>query len=68
MKIVGLVFLALMTAGCQHVEPWQRGTLARPEMSFESDALHASLKRQVFYSKESASGGAATAGVGCGCN
>jgi len=67
MRVLAIFILATVTA-CQHVEPWQRETLAKPEMSFASDSLDATLKQQVYFSKESASGGAATAGAGCGCN
>jgi hypothetical protein len=71
-KIVNrLAFLAcviVLLGGCQNVAPFERGILAKPEMAFEPNPQHANLKRQVYYSKEAASGGAATAGAGCGCN
>lgn len=59
--------LLLFAAGCQTVEPWDRGTLARREMQTDPDRLDAALRNQVYDSKEAASGGARTAGAGCGC-
>ncbi|MBV1876941.1 MAG: DUF4266 domain-containing protein [Pseudomonadales bacterium] len=53
---------------CQHVEPWQRATLAKTEMSFSPNPMQQKLTQQVYFSKEAASGGNQTAGAGCGCN
>ena len=53
---------------CASVQPWERGTLARPEMQLDSNPLQTGLYDQVYDSKEAASGGAGTAGAGCGCN
>ena len=64
-----LSLVALLTlAGCTHVQPWERGTLARPDMQFTADPLEASLMDQVHDSKEASSGGSQSAGAGCGCN
>ena len=62
--------LALL-AGCrgpQHVEPWQKGMLAKREMTFDSDRLGAAYAEHTYTSKEGASGGAGVGGGGCGCN
>ncbi len=58
----------LMLAGCETVQPWERGRLARQEMQFEPDQQSRQLEDQVYYSKEASSGGVKTAGAGCGCN
>ena len=50
------------------VQPWQKGALAKPEMGFEGDRLDAMFAEHLYSSKEAASGGAAVAGSGCGCN
>ncbi len=64
-----LSLVALLTlAGCTHVQPWERGTLARPDMQFTADPLEAALMDQVHDSKEASSGGSQSAGAGCGCN
>jgi len=57
-----------MLPGCQAVEPWQRGLLARSEMQLEPDRLQAKLESQVYFSNEASSGGNDVAGAGCGCN
>lgn len=64
-----LSLVALLTvAGCTHVQPWERGTLARSDMQFTADPLEAALMDQVHDSKEASSGGSQSAGAGCGCN
>ena len=64
-----LSLVALLTlAGCTHVQPWERGTLARPDMQFTADPLEAALMDQVHDSKEASSGGSQSARAGCGCN
>tara|TARA_B100000405_G_scaffold201567_1_gene141383 strand:+ start:141 stop:362 length:222 start_codon:yes stop_codon:yes gene_type:complete len=62
-----LLSVASITA-CSHVDPWERGTLARPDMQFTADPLEAALMNQVHESKEASSGGSQSAGAGCGCN
>ena len=60
--------LLVLLASCQTVEPWERDRLAQQEMQLTPNVLDARLSDQVFFSKEAASGGGATAGGGCGCN
>lgn len=62
-----LVLLAFAT-GCASVQPWERGTLSRPEMQWTDDAMEAQLSQHVFFSKEASSGGGQAVGGGCGCN
>ena len=64
--ITGLLLVLL--ASCQTVEPWERDRLAKQDMQLTPNVLDARLSDQVFFSKEAASGGGATAGGGCGCN
>lgn len=68
LALAAVLLGALCGAGCQSVEPWQRGVLAKAEMTLGDDALAGALREQVFFSKEAASGGAGPAGGGCGCN
>ena len=65
--MITLVALLLVT-GCTTVKPWQRGTLAKPEMSWSPDPLETTLENHIYYSKEASFGGTAAAGGGCGCN
>ena len=55
-------------AGCTTVEPWERGTLAKPEMQWSPDRMEATLRDHIHYSKEASTGGGGAAGGGCGCN
>jgi hypothetical protein len=59
------------SSGCalvQPVQPWEKGVLARPEMTFEGDRLDTNFVEHTYSSKEGASGGAGVGGGGCGCN
>lgn len=65
------VVLGVSMAGCaliEPVQPWEKGTLSRPEMTFEADRLDGNFTEHVYFSKEAASGGAGVGGGGCGCN
>ena len=62
-----LVALALL-AGCGSVQPWEKGHLARPEMTFGGDVLETRYAEHIYTSREGASGGAGVGGGGCGCN
>jgi hypothetical protein len=59
--------LAFMLSGCSTVEPWERGTLAKPQMAPDPHPLQNSLSTHVYNSREAASGGDSAAGGGCGC-
>ena len=69
-KTVMVLLLACSASGCafEKVQPWDRGDLARPEMSAEPVFLEAAMRDHTYVSKEAASGGGALAGGGCGCN
>lgn len=62
-RIALLLAACALLGACAHVEPWQRGHLARAEMAFDPDpgplALGADLRQQ---------GGGRIGGGGCGCN
>jgi hypothetical protein len=53
--------------GCSAVSPWERGTLAKAEMSLETTPLQSSLRSHQYGSREAASGGGQSGGGGCGC-
>lgn len=55
-------------SGCQTVNAWERGNLAKPQMALEVDPLTSALSSHTFSSKEAASGGYGVGGGGCGCN
>jgi hypothetical protein len=58
-------------AGCSSltpVQPWQKGVLSKPEMTFEGDRLESGFAEHTYASKEASSGGSGVGGGGCGCN
>jgi len=66
--LAGAVVALLANAGCATVQPWERGTLAKPVMAMEEPAHATAQKLRTYSAKE---GGAAATGVGgggCGCN
>lgn len=66
-----LICTAIALAGCSAVtpvQPWQKGVLSKPEMSFEGDRLESGFAEHIYTSKEAASGGSGVGGGGCGCN
>jgi hypothetical protein len=63
--------LLILLSGCQAmqpVQPWEKGILSRPEMTFEVDRLDAAFTEHTYFSKEASSGGTGVGGGGCGCN
>lgn len=66
---MGLALLGL--GGCTSlppVQPWEKGVLARPAMTFEYEPVDAMYAEHIYSSKEAASGGTGVGGGGCGCN
>lgn len=63
-----LFALACGISGCAQVKPWEKGILAKPDMSFEGDVLETRFAEHTYSSKEASSGGAGVGGGGCGCN
>ena len=68
--IVLMLLATTALGGCSSlgVKPWQRATLARPDMQVDSDPLMAGLDDHIYFSKEASSGGRGFGGGGCGCN
>jgi hypothetical protein len=66
---IGFLFIFVMLlVGCETVSPWDRDLLAKGEMMLIDDVNEASLKDQIYFSKEASVGGASASGAGCGCN
>lgn len=71
LRIVMATGSLAIISGCASIEPvqpWEKGILSRPEMTFETDRLDAAFTEHIYFSKEAASGGAGVGGGGCGCN
>jgi hypothetical protein len=60
--------LLLIASGCTPVKPWQKATLAKPEMAWEPLPMVSAMDSHVYFSKEGSNGGLNSAGGGCGCN
>jgi len=70
---LGVMALAMAAlSGCadfyQPPQPWQKGNLAKPDMSMGGDGLDARFTQHIYGSKEGSSGGYGVGGGGCGCN
>lgn len=63
----GAFFCFLFLSGCSAVSPWERGTLAKSEMSLEPVPLQSIFRSHQYGSREAASGGGQSSGGGCGC-
>ena len=73
MKNICVVVMVLAVSACSHlqpqaVKPWERGVLAREDMSLTPNPVQAGLDEHIYFSKEAASGGSGIGGGGCGCN
>ncbi|HEX7641051.1 MAG TPA: DUF4266 domain-containing protein [Burkholderiaceae bacterium] len=71
-RTTALASSLIALTGCsliQPVQPWEKGVLAKPEMTIQgSDPLDAKFAEHIYYSREAASGGSGVGGGGCGCN
>jgi len=67
-KMIMILPLFLALSACSPVKPWQRDSLALPQMSFDTDPMESGLRLHTSFSKEAASGGYGGSGGGCGCN
>ena len=66
-----LVMLAAACGGCAAFnppQPWEKGTLAKPEMQLDARPLEQKANQHIYQSKEAAGGGYGVGGGGCGCN
>jgi hypothetical protein len=70
-RILTLLALAAALGGCAsfgNVQPWEKGTLARSEMTFNENHAFKRYDDHIYTSREASSGGAGVGGGGCGCN
>ena len=63
-----IVVIAALAGGCAQVAPYQRGYLARDDMSLDGNPGTAKALEKTYEAKEAANGGASVGGGGCGCN
>ena len=60
--------LGFCLCGCTTVEPWERGTLAKPQMALDIYPLQSATRAHNYGSREAGAGSNAGQGGGCGCN
>lgn len=65
--MTAIAFMTSCTSSIK-VQPWEKGFLAKPEMTFDQDVLEKNFTEHTYFSKEGASGGSSVGGGGCGCN
>jgi len=71
LALAACAFVVAALSGCslfKPPQPWEKGQLARPEMTMSADPLDERFVQHIYSSKESASGGYGVGGGGCGCN
>jgi hypothetical protein len=68
LNILMLLLVIVVTTGCANVAPWERGILAKPQMSLDPHPLQTGTRMHNYGSREA---GASThsegGGGGCGC-
>jgi Domain of unknown function (DUF4266) len=68
LALLGAGTLALGGCAMTPLQPWEKGNLAKPEMTMNADPLDQRYTQHIYNSKENASGGYGVGGGGCGCN
>jgi Domain of unknown function (DUF4266) len=69
-RTTGALLVIASLCGCAIAppQPWEKGLLAKPEMTMSADPLDQRFVQHIYSSKENASGGYGVGGGGCGCN
>lgn len=65
--LIGGIAATSLLGGCATVQPWQRGRLARPAMTFDGDPSQIAYMTHWQEAREGAAGGYGVLGGGCGC-
>jgi hypothetical protein len=69
---IALALILFSAQGCANlgkVEAFEKGDLAKEEMTFgAANPLEAKFHEHIYASKENATGGSGVGGGGCGCN
>lgn len=69
-RLIMTIALGLALSSCigGQVQPYERGQLADPIMSFSRDPVSDNYRRHVYETREGARGASTGQGGGCGCN
>ena len=66
--IIGALLSLLSSGGCATVQPWERGTLAKPVMATQDPPHETTQKLRTYGAKEAGAAATGVGGGGCGCN
>ena len=66
-RVLLVCLLSLSSVACVHLEPWERGNLAKPEMAVDAFPVLNEMRAHNFGSREAGSGSSSSSGGGCGC-
>jgi len=67
-QVLVALFILSALSSCATTKPWERESLAAPQMQPDEDADTATLKGHYRSTREGAVGGFGGGGGGCGCN
>jgi hypothetical protein len=70
-RLCAAAMLVGAASGCAVYAPpqaWEKGNLAKKEMTMNADVLDQSYVQHIYTSRENATGGYGVGGGGCGCN
>ncbi|WP_395703206.1 DUF4266 domain-containing protein [Aquabacterium sp.] len=65
--LIPVVLAPVLLGACAEVAPWQRGTLAKPQMAVDPQPAQSALRAHVQASREAAGRNNPAEGGGCGC-
>lgn len=66
--LLTLAALSSCSPALVRVQPYERGTLAKPAMEESSNPLETAMTDHAYFSREASFGGGGVGGGGCGCN
>jgi len=66
-KLLLMASLITLASACTSVAPWQRGTLAKPEMALDPNPMQSMIRAHIHTSREAGSASTTGSGGGCGC-
>jgi hypothetical protein len=67
-RVTSLTLLCvLFLSGCSTVQPWERGTLAKPQMALDPYPMQSTYRAHNYNSREAGAGAGSHGGGGCGC-
>lgn len=67
-RVVMLVLVVVVAAGCVRVRPYQRETLTHPALAQPASPVQHAAHQHVFQIREGTAGAVGAGGGGCGCN